>query len=227
MNKILIIEDELKMSEMLKKAFQKEDFAVDAAYDGFTGKKMALEVKYDAIILDINLPMINGYEVCREIRKNKIDTPVIMLTAAGYLENKLNGFDAGADDYVVKPFEFKELLARLRVFLKRTNTLRDEDVILRIADLEMNLDSKVVKRSDHLIPLTVKEFALLEVLMRNKGRIVSKAELAEKVWELSFSTGTNIIEVCVNYVRKKVDKDFPVKLIHTAVGMGYIMKDEQ
>ena len=146
MNKILIIEDELKMSNMLRRAFQKEDLDVDVAYDGFTGKKMALEVKYDAIILDINLPIINGYEVCREIRKNKIDTPVIMLTAAGYIENKLDGFDAGADDYVVKPFEFKELLARLKVFLKRTNTLKDEDVILRIADLEINLGSKVVKR---------------------------------------------------------------------------------
>lgn len=226
MYKVLIIEDEVKIALMLAKSLEKEGFFVDMANDGYKGKKMALGEKYDTIILDINLPMINGYQICREVRKNNIETPVIMLTSAGSIDDKLAGFDFGADDYMVKPFEFRELLARINVFLRRSEATNESNVILRFADIEMNITTNTVRRSNQFIPLTVKEFALLEVLIRNKGRIVSKVELAEKVWQISFQTGTNIIEVCINYLRKKIDRDFPVKLIHTMIGMGYVLKED-
>lgn len=214
------------MAQMIQSALEKESFFVDLAHDGYIGKKMAIEKKYDAIILDVNLPLINGFDVCREIRKSNLRTPIIMLTAMGTMEDKLTGFDVGADDYILKPFEFKELLARLNVFLKRSNTYVEKEIVLKIADLEMNLNNKTVKRAGRLIPLSVKEFALLEVLIKNKGKVVSKADLADKVWEISFKSGTNVIEVYVNYLRKKIDKDYPVKLIHTMVGMGYILKED-
>ena len=222
---ILIIEDEKRVASFIKKGLEEDGFQVEVAYDGLMGKKMALSSKYDLIILDINLPQINGYEVCKEIRNHNSSIPIIMLTALGTMEDKLEGFDAGSDDYIVKPFEFKELLARVKVFLKRLGNGMQNSNILKMADLEMNIDSKTVSRAGKKIDLSAKEFQLLEFLMRHKNKVVSRAEIAEKVWEITFDTGTNIIDVYVNFLRNKIDKNFTPKLIHTNFGMGYIMKE--
>jgi DNA-binding response OmpR family regulator len=226
MYKVLIIEDEQKMAQMLKRAFEEEAYEVDVAYDGYVGKKLAIENEYDAIILDIDLPLLNGYEVCKEVRKQNQSVPILMLTAFGAMDNKLAGFEAGIDDYITKPFEFKELLARVKVFIKRKGNDAETKQLLRVANIEMNLYTRTVNRGGKQITLTSKEFLLLEYLMRNVGRVISKAELADKIWDINFETGTNTIEVFVNYLRKKIDKDFSPKLIHTVVNMGYIMKEE-
>jgi DNA-binding response OmpR family regulator len=227
MYKVLIIEDEQKMAQMLKRAFEEEAYEVDVANDGYVGKKLAIENEYDAIILDIDLPLLNGYEVCKEVRKQNQSVPILMLTAFGAMDNKLAGFEAGIDDYITKPFEFKELLARVKVFIKRKGNDVDTKQLLRVANIEMNLYAKTVNRGGKEITLTSKEFQLLEYFMRNVGRVISKVELADKIWEITFETGTNTIEVFVNYLRKKIDKDFSQKLIHTVVNMGYIMKEEE
>jgi two-component system, OmpR family, copper resistance phosphate regulon response regulator CusR len=223
---ILIIEDENKIAQLIKKTLIEEGYTADVAGDGYIGKKMALESKYDAIILDINIPLLNGYEVCKEIRKIKPNIPILMLTAFGSLENKLTGFDVGADDYITKPVELKELLARLRVFLKRAETSDNEATFLKFSNLEVDLHSKIVMRDGKFISLTAKEFLLLELFMKNACRVISKVEIAEKIWDLNFDTGTNIIEVYVNYLRNKIDKNFSPKLIHTVIGMGYVMKEK-
>jgi two-component system copper resistance phosphate regulon response regulator CusR len=222
---ILVIEDDRRVASFIRKGLEEDGFRVDVAYDGLIGKKMALASIYQLIILDINLPQMNGYEVCKEIRNYNLSVPIIMLTALGTMGDKLEGFDAGSDDYIVKPFEFKELLARVRVFLKRSGTQGASSNILRLADLEMNMDSKTVKRDNEIIELTAKEFQLLEFLLRNKNKVVSRAEIAEKVWEITFDSGTNIIDVYVNFLRNKIDKNYSPKLIHTQVGMGYIIKE--
>lgn len=228
--KVLIVEDEPRVTDILKRAFEEQGYEPDVAFDGMIGKKKALANRYDLIILDINLPLLNGYELCRAIREQNSTVPVLMLTAMGTTDDKLSGFDSGADDYIVKPFDIKELLARVRVFLKRSSQKPGaKDVahnnLLRIADLEMNLDTKEVRRADKKIELTAKEFALLEYFLLNKGRVVSRAEIAEKIWEITFDTGTNVIDVYVNYLRKKIDKEFTPKLIHTQFGMGYVLKE--
>jgi len=224
--KILIIEDEPKVAGFIKKGLEEHFFEADIAYDGLIGKKMALGGDYNAIILDVNLPHLNGFDICKEIRSQNSKIPILMLTALGTTDDKLMGFDLGADDYLIKPFEFKELLARLRVLFKRSEGIFASGSILKIADLELNTDSKTVKRGNKNIELTAKEFALLEFLLLNKGRVMSKAEIAEKIWEITFDTGTNVIEVYVNFLRKKIDKDFSPKLIHTHIGMGYVLKEE-
>ncbi len=223
--KILIIEDEPKVASFIKIGLEEQSCVAEIAYDGFIGLKMALSNNYDLIIMDINLPQINGYEVCKEIRKQNSNIPVIMLTALGTTDDKLTGFDSGADDYLVKPFEFRELIARIKTLFKRSKIDTNTSNVLKIADLVLNLDSKVVKRGDKKIDLTAKEFALLEYFIRNKDKVVSRVDIAEKVWDITFDTGTNIIDVYVNYLRKKIDKDFTPKLIHTHVGMGYILKE--
>jgi DNA-binding response OmpR family regulator len=190
------------------------------------GKIMAFSNTYNAIILDINLPKMNGFDLCKEIRACNPKVPILMLTALGSLQNKETGFDAGADDYLVKPFEFKELLLRLKALLKRSSQATSGTVsMLKIADLEVNLDTRIVTRGGEVITLTAKEFQLLEYFLRNKGRIISKVDLAEKLWNHTFDTGTNVIEVYVNFLRKKIDKNYSPKLIHTHIGMGYIMKE--
>jgi DNA-binding response OmpR family regulator len=186
---------------------------------------MAKSGNYSVIILDVNLPHKNGYEICAELRKNNIHTPVLMLTALGSTEDKLQGFDSGADDYLVKPFEFLELLARVKALSKRNADDKVAVEVLRFADIELNLTTKLVRRSGKTIELTAKEFALLEYFMRNKKRVVSRNELAEKIWDISFDTGTNVIDVYVNFLRKKIDKEFPQKLIHTQVGFGYVLRE--
>lgn len=223
---ILLVEDEQKIANTLKKGLTENGYQVDVAFDGLIGERLFLANQYDLIILDINLPGINGYELCRIIRNKNQQVPVIMLTALSTMNDKLEGFDAGSDDYLIKPFEFKELLVRIRALLKRTQHQHlPTGNILRINDLEMNLDTKEVKRDNHVIVLTAKEFQLLEYMMRNKNRVVSRADIAVNVWDIDFDTKTNVIDVYVNYLRNKIDKQFPDKLIHTQIGMGYVLKE--
>lgn len=226
MQRLLIVEDEIKTAESLRQGLEELYYMVDVANDGLVAKKMAVRNTYDLIISDIVLPGLSGIELCAQLRKAKIETPILMLTALGTLDDKLQGFDSGADDYLPKPFEFKELLVRIRALLKRNPHTIKENNILSFADLELNLDTRKAKRNNTEIDLTAKEFALLEYFIRNKGRVLSKSEIAERVWGIDFDTGTNVIEVYVNYLRKKIDRDFPEKLIHTQFGMGYIMKQK-
>ncbi|MES2374358.1 MAG: response regulator transcription factor [Bacteroidota bacterium] len=225
---ILIAEDEKKIADSLKKGLEELDYEVTVAYDGKIAEKLFDQQSFDLVILDINLPGINGFELCVRIRQKNKSIPILILTTFGSISDKLEGFDAGADDYMVKPFSFAELVVRVRALLKRsTNENVPVGNILQFADLEMNLDTKGVSRSGKIIPLTAKEFQLLEYLMRNKKRVVSRSEIGENVWNIDFDTNTNTIEVYINYLRKKIDRDFPVKLIHTQVGFGYIMKENE
>lgn len=225
--KILLVEDEPKVASFIKQGLEEQQYDVTVAFDGFFGKKLAVQNPYDLIILDVLIPQINGIEVCKQIRAENISTPVLMLTALGTTDDKVLGLDSGADDYLVKPFDFKELLARVRVLTKRYVDKVYQSSKIQVADLEMNMDEKTVRRHGKKIDLTAKEFALLEYFVRHKGKVLSRTEIAEKVWDLNFDTGTNVIDVYVNFLRKKIDKDFDVKLIHTVVGMGYIMKVEE
>ncbi|HEX4888614.1 MAG TPA: response regulator transcription factor [Luteibaculaceae bacterium] len=219
--RILIVEDEERVSNVLKIRLEENDFACDIAGDGNAAIQQVSQHNYDCVILDINLPLVNGYDVCREIRGQNTEVPIIMLTALGSGDHKLKGFDLGADDYLVKPFVFEELLAKIRVFLRRTTPSPVNANVLRIHDLEIHYDSKLVVRAGQEINLTSKEFQLLALLAKHPGMVFSKAEIAEKVWNIHFDTGTNIIEVYVNYLRKKIDKGFEIPLIQTKVGFGY------
>lgn len=223
--KVLIVEDEQKVARALEQGLEEHQISCEVAFDGQIGKRLALRNFYDIILLDVILPGMNGFDVCRELRQAGINTPVLMLTALDTTDDKLSGFDVGADDYLAKPFEFRELLARIRSIVKRSTGVMQSSNLLRFADLELNLDTQTASRGGRTIELTAKEFALMEYLIRNKGRVLSKAEISDKVWDINFDTGTNVIEVYVNYLRKKVDKDFPVKLIHTQIGKGYILKE--
>src|SRR5215217_5148492 len=224
--KLLLIEDEPKTLQSIKQGLEENGYEVDIAYDGLIGRQLARNNTYQLIISDIIIPGINGIELCREIRNWGDETPILMLTALGSTDDKVTGLDAGADDYLVKPFEFKELLARVRALTKRGSAISQTAQILRFADLEVSMDAKTVHRSGNKINLTAREFNLLVYLIRNQGRVISKVEIAEQVWDIGFDTGTNVIEVYVNYLRKKIDKDYPVKLIHTQFGMGYVLKVE-
>ena len=223
--KILLIEDEPKVASFIKSGLEENGFSCEIAFDGLMGGRMFAAGNYDLIILDINIPYKNGFELCKEIRNINQSIPVLMLTALGTTEDKLLGFDSGADDYLVKPFEFRELLARIRSLLKRTHIAVDGGNILSFLDLEVNLNTYDVIRNGKKIELTQKEFSLLVYLLRNKGKVVSRMDIAENVWDINFDTGTNIIDVYVNFLRKKIDKDFSPKLIHTQTGVGYILKE--
>lgn len=225
--KVLIIEDEPKVASFIKKGLEENHYEAVIAYDGVSGVNMAVKGNYSAIVMDINLPAMNGYEACKKIREQHIDIPVLMLTALSTTDDKLAGFDSGADDYLVKPFEFRELLARIKALLKRNQQTTQPVTILNVADLELNTDSKIVKRNNTKIDLTAKEYSLLEFLMRNKGRVISRSEIAEKIWDITFDTGTNVIDVYINFLRKKIDKDYSVKLIHTHIGLGYVLKETE
>lgn len=224
---ILLVEDEQKIADTLKLGLSENGYDVQVAYDGNIGLKLFETYPFDLAVLDINLPGINGYDLCKKIRNQNAQVPIIMLTALSSLNDKIEGYDAGADDYIIKPFEFKELLMKVRVLLKRTAGQHvPVGNVLKAADLEMNLDSKEVKRDDKIINLTAKEFQLLEYLLRNKNRVVSRADLAINVWDIDFDTNTNVIDVYINYLRNKIDKKFSRKLIQTQVGMGYILKEK-
>ena len=224
--KLLIVEDEKKIADTLKFGLSEYGYEVEVAYDGMIGLHLFNASEFDLIILDINLPGLNGYELCKAIRQKDRHVPIIMLTSMITLNDKVEGYDAGTDDYMVKPFEFKELLLKIRALLKRTvNQSLPVGNVLKASDLEMNLDSKEVKRDDRIINLTTKEFQLLEYLLRNKNKVVSRIDIAVNVWEVDFETNTNVIDVYISYVRNKVDKGFGHKLIQTHVGMGYILKE--
>ena len=225
---ILIIEDDRRVSELIKRGLEEQGYQATLAYDGLMGKKMALQNDYDLIITDSVLPKINGLELCKEVRAAKPAVPRSRRTALGTTDDKIEGFDAGADDYLVKPFDFRELYVRIRTLLKRNNLSgNSQGFILKYAGLEFNNLTKIVTRSGIEINLTPKELKLLEYLMRNSERVLSRAEIAEKVWDTHFDTGTNFIDVYINYLRKKIDKDFPTKLIHTKPGLGFIFKEER
>ncbi|HSZ71270.1 MAG TPA: response regulator transcription factor [Cytophagaceae bacterium] len=228
LQEILIIEDEPKVANSIKQGFDENGFDATVAHDGKVGLKLALTGTYHLIILDLNLPHMNGFDICKEIRSHKLQTPIIMLTAFGDIEDKMQGFGLGADDYVVKPFNFRELLARARVFLKRSSgeDIEHHTQLLKIANLEINTNMKSVMRNGRPIELTAKEYMLLEYMVRNKGRVLSKIEIAEKVWDLAFDTGTNVIEVYINFLRKKIDKDSERKLIFNKPGLGYYIKED-
>lgn len=225
---ILIIEDDQRVAELINRGLTEEGFETTVAFDGLSGLKLILHNDYDLIITDIILPKMDGLDLSREIRSIKPQIPIIMLTALGTTDDKIEGFDAGADDYMVKPFEIRELLARIRVLLKRYNGITaNSSFILKFHDLEMNLNLKIVKRNNIEINLTPKEFKLLEYMLRNSERVLSRNEISEKVWDTHFDTGTNFIDVYINYLRKKIDKNFDKKLIHTKSGMGFILKVEE
>ncbi len=224
---VLLIEDEPKVAASVKTWLEENDFIVALAPDGAVGRHLALSNRYDIVLLDLNLPYVSGYEVCQSIRAAQPHLPIILVTALGSVEQKLTGFDAGADDYIVKPFDFRELLARMRILLKRSqNTASEEEPgeVLRVADLELNTGYKTVKRKGIPIDLTAREFALLEYLVRRNGRVASRHEIVEYVWDVNFDTGTNVVEVYINFLRKKIDRNFEPKLIHTKLGMGYFLK---
>ncbi|HEX6848170.1 MAG TPA: response regulator transcription factor [Chitinophagaceae bacterium] len=224
--KILIVEDERKIADTLKFGLAEKGYYVEIAYDGNMGQRLFKSHSYDLIILDINLPGINGFDLCKIIRKENANIPIIMITSLPTLDDKVEGYDAGADDYIVKPFEFKELLLKIRVLLKRTLSQQvPTGNFLRADDLEMNLETREVTRGGIKINLTVKEFQLLEFLLRNKNRVVSRADLAMNVWNIDFERSTNVIDVYISYLRNKVDKDFDHKLIQTQVGFGYVLKE--
>lgn len=223
--KILVVEDEQGVSSFIKKGLEEHGHEVTQAFDGATGLRMASQKHFDLIVLDIILPGINGLEVCKKLREQgDSNTPVLMLTALAATDDVVTGLDAGADDYLKKPFKFKELLARIRALTRRKNLVSSSNQ-LQVADLQLDLDSKTVSRSNKPIKLTAREFNLLEYLIRNKGRVVSRVDILENVWEVNFDMGTNVIDVYVNYLRNKVDKHFSPKLIHTVVGMGYVLKE--
>lgn len=227
MKKVLLVEDDVRIAELIKRGLVEQGFSPNLAYDGLYGKKLALQEDFDLIITDIILPKFDGLELCKEIKKHKPDTPIIMLTALGTTDDKVEGFDAGADDYLVKPFEMRELIARMRALLKRRIKYSGPTLsVLKYCDLEMNLHTKIVKRAHIEINLTPKEFSLLEYFLRNPERVLSRTEIAEKVWDTHFDTGTNFIDVYINYLRKKIERDFDKKLIHTKSGMGFILKLE-
>ena len=227
MLQVLLVEDEQRIAELIKRGLQEQGFNVMVAYDGETGKKLAISNHYDIIITDIVLPVISGIDLCKEVRLQKPNIPIIMLTALGTTNDKVEGFDAGADDYLVKPFDLRELHVRIRALLKRTNSnVNAKGFILKYADLELNLHTKIVKRHNTEISLTPKELKLLEYMLQNTERVLSRTEIAENVWETTFDTGTNFIDVYINYLRKKIDRDFNVKLIHTKPGLGFIFKKD-
>ena len=222
---ILVIEDEPNVAAFIRKGLQEQSFEVDVAYDGTTGRSLALQKDYSLLILDVILPNSNGLDVCREIRRQNQTVPILMLTALGTTDDVVTGLDAGADDYLTKPFKFKELLARVRALTRRHHHA-PQRTVLTIADLQVNLDTKTVTRAGRSISLTAKEFALLEYYIRNQVKVLSRLDLLENVWELNFDLSSNEVEVYVNYLRNKIDKDHDVKLIRTVIGMGYVMKDQ-
>jgi heavy metal response regulator len=220
--RILVIEDEVKIAQFIKRGLKEEGYAVDVAGDGEEGHFLLSSNEYDAIILDLMLPKIDGLALCRELRKGGNSTPIIMLTAKDTVKDKVKGLDSGADDYLPKPFAFEELLARVRVVLRKKDSRVQTQ--LKVEDLSLDLLTHKVTRADREIDLTVKEYALLEYLMRNAGNIVTRTMISEHVWDINFDTFTNVIDVYINYLRNKVDSGFENKMIHTVRGKGYLLK---
>jgi two-component system copper resistance phosphate regulon response regulator CusR len=223
---LLLVEDEPSVTNFIKKGFESEGYLLDVAFDGAVARSLFANKNYDIAILDVNLPLVNGFQLCKEFKAERQQMPIIFLTALDALDDKITGFESGADDYLVKPFEFQELLLRTKALIRRSGSRTSIEKKIVIGDLEMEASGKVVTRSGKRIELTAREFALLEYLMINKGRIVSRVDIAEKVWDLNFDTSTNVIDVYINYLRKKIDKDHQKKLLHTVVGMGYTIRED-
>jgi two-component system copper resistance phosphate regulon response regulator CusR len=221
--RILLAEDESKLAQVIKDELTRNNYKVDIASNGNEATTLYAQHSYSLIIIDINLPFKNGIQLCKEIREKNKKTPILILTAIGQIHDKVIAFEAGADDYMVKPFHFDELFARMKVLIKRTIVIEEESNII-IDDIEINFRNKMVTRAGNDIKLTAKEFTLLVLLAKNRGKVISKQEILEKVWELSFDTGTNTIEVYISFLRNKIDKPFEHKLIHTKPGFGYFIK---
>jgi len=223
--KILLVEDDPKISSFVKIGLESNDCLVDIAYDSTIGEKLVFTRKYDVIILDVVIPGISGFDLCKKIRNNNNHTPIIMLTSLDSVEDKLTGFDCGADDYLVKPFSFQELYARIKALVRRNREAIINPVI-KVLDLELDSVAKKVSRNEKEITLTATEYKILELLLSNKGKVFDRMQIAEKIWGYSFNSGTNVIDVHINSLRKKIDKDFTQKLIHTKKGFGYILSEE-
>jgi two-component system copper resistance phosphate regulon response regulator CusR len=231
--KILIVEDEAKVAEVLKRGLMEAGYEAEVAYDGVVGLRLAQAGGYDLILLDVNLPLLNGLELCKKLREQDELTPVLMLTALGMSDDIVAGLEAGADDYLPKPFKFNELYARIKALTRRrkiafasadTQEVTPQEDTFTLGDLHVDFDAREVKRGGKLIQLTAKEYALLEYLARNAGKVRSRREIAESVWGLNFETGTNFIDVYINYLRNKIDKPFGTKLVQTVTGFGYVLK---
>ena len=218
------MEDEAKVAGFIRKGLEEEGYAVDVASDGRSGLRMALDRLHDLIILDVQLPGMDGIGVLREIRKAKVPTPVLLLTVRAAIEDKVLGLDSGADDYLTKPFAFQELVARVRALLRRR--AEGDQTVLQVADLKLDPARRTVSRGDRKIELTAREFSLLDFFMRNPGRIVTRTTIAEHVWDYDFDSMTNVIDVYVNYLRKKIDSGHDLKLIRTIRGVGYMLSAE-
>lgn len=228
MSRILLIEDESSVASFIRKGLTEENYQVSVAFSGLSGLQMAEASAYDLIILDIMLPDMSGIETCRELRNRQVHTPVLFLTALGTPENIALGLNTGGDDYLVKPFKFIELNARIKALLRRSDPREPRAKaanLLQVGDLEVDDDAKTVHRRGTAIALTATEYRLLMVLARNKGRVLSRVDLLESVWDMSFNLGTNVVDVYINYLRKKIDTDKDKKLIHTIIGMGYVLKE--
>jgi len=222
--RLLVIEDEKKVARFIKKGLEEEGYAVDLAFDGEEGLAMVLDQVHDLIILDMALPKIDGLQVLKKLRERKVPVPVLLLTVRATIEDKVLGLDSGADDYLTKPFAFQELLARIRALLRRKAEVGPP--LLQVEDLVLDPARHLVTRGGEKIDLTSKEFALLEYLMRNAGRVLTRAMISEHVWSYDFDTETNVIDVYVNYLRRKIDSGGEKKLIHTVRGSGYVLKSE-
>jgi heavy metal response regulator len=222
--RILVVEDEKKVASFIRQGLGEEGYAVDVATDGEEGLAMVMDQVHDLIILDIGLPKIDGLQVLQELRRRKVATPVLLLTVRATIEDKVLGLDSGADDYLSKPFAFQELVARVRALLRRRT--EGGPAVLQFADLTLDPTRHTLLRGGKKIDLTAKEFALLDYFMRNPGRVLTRTMIVEHVWDYDFDTGTNVVDVYVNYLRKKIDSDRETKLIHTIRGVGYVMKAE-
>jgi heavy metal response regulator len=222
--RILVIEDEKKVASFIKRGLEAASYSVDVEYDGAAGLNRLLKSDYDLVILDVMLPGVDGLSLMKQIRQREIDVPVLLLTARVTVADRVMGLDLGADDYLTKPFAFEELLARVRALLRRGAAVAP--AVLAIADLRLDPATREVTRSGKRIDLTPKEYALLEFFLRRRDQVLSRAVIAQHVWGVNYDTFTNIIDVYVNYLRKKIDDDFEPKLIHTVRGAGYVLKEE-
>jgi two-component system copper resistance phosphate regulon response regulator CusR len=227
MANICLVEDEKKVAAFICKGLEEQGYKIKTAKDGSSAKALLQTSDFDLLIMDVMLPDINGIELCRQIRLNNTETPILMLTALDQVQNKVLGLKAGADDYLVKPFHFIELLARIEALLRRKNAIVPENHTLEFADLKLDTWSNIAERSGNQIALTAKEFTLLELFMSHPNKVLSREYIAEQVWKIDFDTGTNFIDVYVNYLRNKIEKGFKNKLIHTVIGMGYILKSDK
>jgi len=221
--RVLVVEDEVSLANLIKEGLEDEGYSIDVAYDGEEGLYLALNEPYDLIILDIMLPKRDGIEIAKTVRSKDIKTPILMLTAKDTVEDKVLGLDSGADDYLTKPFSFDELLARMRAVLRRA--FGEAKNIVKVADLELNLDTHEVKRSGKVIDLTSKEYTLLEYLVLNKNKLLSRTDIIEHIYDYNYDFDSNVIDVLVARLRRKIDKDFDKKLIHTVRGVGYMVKE--